>query len=80
MQRASYTIKPEVLRRFNEVVPTRERSRVVQNLMESVLDSRAEDLAAIAHDVETHADFAQVRKTGVAFDALIADGLGPDKR
>lgn len=75
MQRASYTIRPEILRRFNEVVPARERSRVVQSLMEGILDRRTEDLAAIAHDVETHPDFAQVRETASAFDTLIGDGL-----
>ena len=46
--RASYTIAPEVLLRFNELVPSSERSRTVQSLMEGILNQRAKELEAVA--------------------------------
>ena len=38
--RATYSIAPEVLQRFNALVPSSERSRCVQALMESILERR----------------------------------------
>jgi hypothetical protein len=73
--RASYTIEPDVLRKFNEIVPAGERSQVVQRLMEKALAERRKQLEAIAAEFETHPDFAQARADGEAFDATVADGL-----
>jgi hypothetical protein len=73
--RASYTIKSEVLLKFNEMVPPGERSQLIQHLMERALSERRKQLEAIAIEFETHPDFAQARADGQAFDATIADGL-----
>ncbi len=73
--RASYTIEPEVLLKFNEMVPAGERSQLIQRLMEGALSEREKQLEAIALEFETHPDFAQARADGAAFDATIADGL-----
>ncbi len=73
--RASYTIAPEILLRFNELVPASERSRTVQALMESILDQREKQLESIAHEFSTHADFAEARADSVLWDVTSLDGL-----
>ena len=73
--RASYSIEPEILQKFNELVPAGERSQVVQSLMAKVLSERSKSLEALAEEFETHPDFAQARQDGEAFDAVTADRL-----
>ena len=73
--RASYSIDPFILRRFNETIPSRERSKVVQNLMEQALLSRGTALEQLAEELESHPDFAAVREMSRAFEVLAADGL-----
>ena len=73
--RASYSIAPEVLQRFNALVPTSERSKTVQSLMESILEKREKNLEAIAAEFATHPDFAEARADGLLWDATSLDGL-----
>ena len=73
--RASYTIAPEVLLRFNELVPSSERSRTVQSLMEGILNQRAKELEAVALEFSTHADFAEARADSVLWDVTSSDGM-----
>ena len=73
--RASYTIAPEILLQFNEVVPASERSRTVQSLMESILTKREQYLEAVALEFETHSDFARARADSILWDATSLDGL-----
>jgi len=74
-QRASYTIEPEILNRFNEMVPAGERSRVVQRLMKKAIAELSRPLSEIAAEFETHPDFAQARADAAAFDVAAKDGL-----
>jgi hypothetical protein len=73
--RTSYTIRPEILRQFNEMVPSGERSQLVERLMERALVERRRRLEALAEEFETHPDFAQARADSIAFDATVSDGL-----
>jgi hypothetical protein len=73
--RASYSIEPKVLQRFNALVPSSERSKTVQSLMESILEQRENRLEAIAHEFATHPDFAEARADGLLWDATSIDGL-----
>ena len=73
--RASYTIEPDLLHRFNELVPSGERSQLIQSLMVKAVAERQKALEAIAHEFETHPDFAVARADTAAFDVTIADGL-----
>jgi len=73
--RASYTIEPEVLERFNAAVPAGERSQVVQRLMEAALADLERPFEAIADELETHPDFAEARADAAAFDVAAGDGL-----
>jgi hypothetical protein len=76
--RASYSIDPEVLQRFNELVPASKRSQTIQALMESVLNQKKSELEALALEFETHPDFAQARADIEIWDCVSADGLGPE--
>lgn len=73
--RASYSISPDVLLRFNELVPSSERSRTVQALMESILNKRELQLEAIAKEFATHPDFAEARADSLLWDVTSLDGL-----
>ncbi len=73
--RASYTIAPEVLNRFNELVPASERSRTVQSLMEGLLAKRQKDMEAVAIEFATHPDFAEARADALLWDATSLDSL-----
>lgn len=54
---------------------SRERSKIVQNLMEQALLARESALEQLAEELESHPDFAAVRETSRAFESLAADGL-----
>lgn len=74
--RASYSIDPEVLQRFNELVPASKRSQTIEALMESVLNQKKSELEALALEFETHQDFAQARADIQLWDSVSSDGLG----
>jgi len=76
--RTSYTISPDVLSRFNAVVPASERSRTIQNLMERVLIEKEQTLEMIADEFSNHPDFEQARTDSLAWDTTISDGLDKD--
>ena len=73
--RASYSISPDILNRFNELVPSSERSRTVQSLMESILKKKELQLEAAAKEFATHPDFAEARADSLLWDATSMDGL-----
>ena len=73
--RASYSIAPDVLLRFNALVPSSERSRTVQSLMEGIVAKREKVLEAVAQEFATHPDFAQARADALLWDATLLDGL-----
>ena len=73
--RASYSISADVLLRFNALVPSSERSGMVQSLMEGILASREKSLETVAKEFATHPDFAQARADSELWDATSADGL-----
>ena len=73
--RTSYSISPEILLRFNEVVSASERSSTVQSLMESILSRREQALEAVAAEFESHLDFAVARADSASWDVTLLDGL-----
>ena len=76
--RVSYTIDPSVLSQFNEVFPASTRSAMVQALMERAIKVEYAKLAAIAHEAQTHPDFAQARLDASAWDTTVQDGLSSE--
>ncbi len=73
--RASYSISADVLLRFNALVPSSERSGMVQSLMEGILASREKSLETVAKEFATHPDFAQARADSGLWDATSSDRL-----
>lgn len=73
--RASYSIAPDILLRFNALVPARKRSQTVQLLMESILNQKESQLEALAHEFSTHPDFEQARADALLWDNTVADGV-----
>src|SRR5271168_4033107 len=69
--RASYTIAPEVLRKFNKLVPAGERSQVIEGLMKRALVERRRQFEALAEEFETNPDFAD---DGLLMTSLLARG------
>ena len=74
--RASYTIEPEILSRFNAIVPSGERSKVVETYMKQALERRERAAAAIAEEFMTHPDFAAARaECAILAESALSDGL-----
>ena len=71
--RVLYSIRPELVSRFNAVFKGRERSRVVERLMERAIEERESEVVAAARLVETDPDFAPVRAVSSDVDALSED-------
>jgi hypothetical protein len=64
-----------VLGRFNALVPRGERSQVIERLMTQTIAEREACLAAVAHEFETHPDFAEARAVAEAFEATASNGI-----
>ena len=74
--RASYSIEPEVLLRFNELVRPGERSKTIENLIKNTLAEQERKITAIAEEFVSHPDFAQVRDDCDLWEkTTVADGL-----
>ena len=68
--RVLYSIRPELVSRFNAVFKGRERSRVVERLMERAIEERESEVVAAVRLVETDPDFAPARAVSADVDAL----------
>ena len=74
--RASYTIAPEVLSRFNAIVPQGERGKVVETYMKQALERLERSAEAIAEEFMTHPDFAAARaECAILAESALKDGL-----
>jgi len=73
--RASYTIAAPILQRFNAVVPSGERSRVMEGLMKQALAAREAQLEGIAEAYMTDPAFAECREDERRWDVTAGDGL-----
>jgi hypothetical protein len=71
--RVFYSIRPELVSRFNAVFKGGERSRVVERLMERAIEERESEVVAAVGLVETDPDFAAARAVSADVDALSAD-------
>ena len=60
---------------FNALVPSSERSGMVQSLIEGILASREKSLETVAKEFATHPDFAQARADSGLWAASSAGGL-----
>jgi hypothetical protein len=76
LARATFSIDKTTLERFNRSFPSGERSRVVQRMLERVLDEQEKRLRDAASLVETDPAFATLHDDAALWgDATGADGL-----
>jgi len=73
--RASYSFSAPILKRFNAVVPTGERSKVIERLMEQVLIERENELGRIAEIYMTDPAFSECRADEKLWEVTASDGL-----
>jgi hypothetical protein len=73
--RASYSFSAPVLRRFNAVVPSGERSKVIELFIEQTALAREKEYERIAEEFETHPDFSEARQTVKDFSVLSTDSM-----
>jgi hypothetical protein len=74
-KRAVYSIRSEVLDRFNAAYQGRERSRMIERLMLRALEAEENEIAAIASQIENDPDLATYREVSDWADANAADTL-----
>ena len=76
LARTSYTIEPDTLQRFNEMIPPGERSKIIEDLMRKALLERTQTLEKVAEEFMTHPDFAHARADSALWESVtVADGL-----
>ncbi len=74
--RASYSFSPLILKKFNALVPNGERSKLMEQFMQSTVAQREKELENIAEIYMTDPAFAQCREDEQLWDVTVADGLG----
>ena len=77
--RILFSVKDEVLARFRAIVPTGERSKVIESFMlreiETREDAREREIEQIARMVESDPAFAEVRRVATDVDAVAGDAV-----
>ena len=73
--RAIYSINPDLLNRFNALYPARERSKIVEGLIQQVLEEREQYLVDAVRKIETDPRLAAIREVSDDIDRVAGDGL-----
>ncbi len=77
--RVLFSLSDEVMARFRAVVPHRERSKVIESLLQKELDARESEretrLENVARMVESHPDFEQVRKDSEDVERIAGEAI-----
>lgn len=60
--RAIYSINADLLGRFNALFPPRERSKIVERMIQKALEEREHDLIEAVRKIETDPRFAAIRE------------------
>jgi hypothetical protein len=74
-RRAVYSIRSDILDRFNAAYHGRERSSVVERLMLRALEAEENEIAAVAAQIEDDPDLASYREVSDWTDAHAVDTL-----
>ena len=79
MTRVFVSLSDDVAERFRALVPFRERSKVIERLLDEELANRErlreDELSAIATQVESESAFANVREVSADVDNVAGEGL-----
>lgn len=72
-KRAVYSIRTDILDRFNAAYQGRERSKMIERMMLRALDAEENDIAAAAAQIESDPELASYRETSDWADANAVD-------
>ncbi|MEF3368023.1 hypothetical protein V3H18_15925 [Methylocystis sp. 9N] len=72
-KRAVYSIRSDILDRFNAAYQGRERSKMIERMMLRVLDAEENEIAAAAAQIESDPELASYRETSDWADANAVD-------
>lgn len=77
--RVLFSLSDKVVARFRAVVPHRERSKVIESILQKELDTRERErekrLEDVARMVESHPDFEQVRKASEDVERIAGEAI-----
>ena len=72
---AIYSINADLLNRFNALFPARERSKIVERMIEKVLEEREHALLEAVRKIETDPRFAAIREVSDDIDRTAGEAL-----
>lgn len=73
--RAIYSINPDVLSRFNALFPPRERSKVVEQMIQRALAERESGLLEAARKIESDSRFAAIREVSDDIERIVGEAV-----
>lgn len=73
--RAIYSINPDVLSRFNALFPPRERSKVVEQMIQRALAERESGLLEAARKIESEPRFAAIREVSDDIERIVGEAV-----
>ena len=73
--RAIYSINPDVLSRFNALFPPRERSKVVERMIQRALAERESGLLEAARKIESEPRFAAIREVSDDIERIVGEAV-----
>ncbi len=73
--RAIYSINPDVLSRFNALFPPRERSKVVEQMIQRALAERESGLLEAVRKIESDPRFAAIREVSDDIDRIVGEAV-----
>lgn len=73
--RAIYSINPDVLSRFNALFSPRERSKVVEQMIQRALSERESGLLEAARKIESEPRFAAIREVSDDIERIVGEAV-----
>ena len=73
--RAIYSINADLLSRFNALFPARERSKIVERMIQKALEECERDLVEAARKIENDPKFAAIREVSDDIDRVAGEAL-----
>lgn len=73
--RAIYSIDADLLNRFNAMFAPRERSKMVERLIQSALEQREHSLLEAARKIESDPKFASIRAVSDDIDRIAGEAV-----
>ena len=73
--RAIYSIDADLLSRFNALFPARERSKIVERMIQKALAEREQALVEAVRKIETDPKFGSIREVSDDIDRVVGEAL-----